>query len=383
MHLLQGDSRQTDAQAAVAEATLDWPPGAALDLLLAFCSTRQDPHLVASSLAAKFPGVPVIGCTTAGEHIAGRHSKGSLVLTGLRAPHIRFRTAAVEDIGGFNEESARKAADELLAKLGVHRDELSPAKHFCLTFMDGLSRKEEAVSALMADELGGIPLIGGSAGDDLRFERTHVFHEGRALSGAAVFAIAESDLPFEVVKHQHYTTTPRSLVITRADVPSRRVIEMDGYPALEAYARALRMRPSDITSDVTSENPLTFVCDNKIYVRSVQRIEADGSMVFYCGIEEGMVLSIGGHEDMGTALARDLAAPSTAPGPADLFIVFNCILRALEADKGCHHEELGDIAQRFGGHVIGFDTYGEQLGGLHINQTLVGIVLRGAAPSAS
>lgn len=381
MHLLQGDSRLPDAGAAVTEATRDWPPGAALDLILAFCSTRQDANLVASSLAAKFPGVPVIGCTTAGEHITGRHATGSLVLTGLRAPHLRFRTAAVENLSGFNEDTARGVVDELLGKLGVHRDELSPEKHFCLAFIDGLSCKEEAVSALMADELAGIPLIGGSAGDDLRFERTHVFHDGRALSGAAVFVIGESDLPFDVVKHQHYTTTPRSLVITRADVPSRRVYEMDGYPALESYARALGLEPAQVTSDVTFENPLTFVCDHKIYVRSVQRIEADGSMVFYCGIEEGMVLSIGGHEHMGLALTRDLV-PAAARGPADLFIVFNCILRALEADKGGHHAALGETARRFGGHVIGFDTYGEQLGGLHINQTLVGIALRSAAPSA-
>ena len=378
MYVLQGQSQHSEARQAVSDATKDWALGTgSLDLLFVFCSTKQDPALVAKILAEKFPGVPTVGCTTAGEHIADRHLTGGLVLTGIRTPTIRWSTAIARNLSdGFSEEDARAVTDRLISQLGVCRDDLDPSKHFCLVFIDGLSRREELVSARIADALEGIPLVGGSAGDDLRFARTDVIHGAEAATSAAVFALGESTTAFEILKHQHYTTTPKSLVITRADVASRRVYEMDGYPAIEAYARVLGLEPTQLTPNVTFSNPLTFVCDHKIYVRSIQRIETDGSLVFYCGIEEGMVLSVGGHESMDVALERDLGKwrEAAAKGrPIELFLAFNCILRALEANQEDRHAQLGKILKATSKNVIGFDTYGEQLSGLHINQTLVGI----------
>lgn len=376
MRVLQGHSLKSDALEAVSEATEGWASDGRIDLILVFASTAQDPDAVAHAIQSKFPDVPVVGCTTAGEHLGKEHFNGGLVMMGLSSDRMRWSTAIASDLGSFDEARARALSDQLLADLGVSRDDVDPTKHFCLLFVDGLSCKEEVVSSLMADALEGLPLLGGSAGDDLKFKQTHVFHGGKAVPGAAVFAIAESSVPFEVIKHQHYTTTPNSLVITRADVTTRRVYEMDGYRAIDAYANALRVPVSDVTSDVTFMNPLTFVCNNEIYVRSIQRVESDGSIIFYCGIEEGMVLSIGGHEEMTTALNRDLTTLSERMKSADLFIACNCILRALEAGKLHKYEPLGELLQGFGGNVIGFDTYGEQLNGLHINQTLVGIAIR-------
>jgi hypothetical protein len=376
MQVLQGRSPNPSGKDAVAEATRDWSPDHPIDMLLAFASTAQDPDEVASALASRFPGTPTLGCTTAGEHLGGHHYNGNLVVMGLSSRGIRWATAVAPDLESFREEQARDITDRLLAALHIARDDVDPQRQFCLTFMDGLSHKEEVVSALMADALEGLPLLGGSAGDDLKFERTHVFHGGRALRGAAVFALADSQVAFEFVKHQHYTTTPKSLVITRADVARRRVYEMDGYPAIEAYAAALGIAVSEVTSEVTFMNPLTFVCNSEIYVRSIQRVEQDGSIVFYCGIEEGMVLSVGGHEEMTPALGRDIEALRQRIAGADVFLACNCILRALEATKLQQHEALGDILRGFGGNVIGFDTYGEQLNGLHINQTLVGVAIR-------
>ena len=138
----------------------------------------------------------------------------------------------------------------------------------------------------MAEALEGIPLLGGSAGDDLKFEQTNVFYAGEALTSVAVFVLAEATTPFTILKHQHFLTTPVSVVVTKADVAHRRVYEIDGDRALDAYARALRMPVADITADVTFLHPPTFLCGHQLYVRSIQCVEADGSLIFYCGIEE-------------------------------------------------------------------------------------------------
>lgn len=378
MQVFQGKSLSADAAVAVAEATKGFELGGATpDLVLVFSSTKQDPDALAKALSQRFPGAKVAGCTTAGEIIDDGHAKGAVVISAIVSPTIRWAVRAVTELASLDEARAQKTADELFADLGTSRDAVDPARNFCLTFIDGLSMKEEHVVSMMADALAGLPLLGGSSGDDLAFQATRVFANGDALAGAAVFVLAESKHPYEIIKHQHYTTTPRSLVITKADVPNRRVYEMDGYPALEAYARALGMKVEDVNGDVCFMNPLTFVYGGEIYVRSIQRVEPDQSIVFYCGIEEGMVLSIGGHEEMVGALDRDLSAVSAKSGKADLFIACNCILRALETDKRNLFDDLGKVLAKSAHHVIGFDTYGEQLNGLHINQTLVGVALRG------
>ncbi len=375
MKAYTGISTRADGEVAVREATASVPPGLRPDVVFAFASTRQDPDVVARALAARFPGSLITGCTTAGEIVDGRHANGSVVVAALDSPEVRWSLQPVRGLLTFDEASARETAEALFSALGIKADDADPARHFCLGFIDGLSMKEERVASLMADALAGLPLLGGSSGDDLAFKETRVFFNGEALRDGAVFALGEARTPFEIVKHQHFTTTPRSVVITRADVAARRVYEIDGYTALEAYARALGLTPAQVTGEVTFMHPVTFVCNGEIYVRSIQRVEPDGSLVFYCGVEEGMVLSLGGHEDMRGALARDLSALTLRRGIPEVFVACNCILRALEATRGEHHDEIGAVLLRNAHHVIGFDTYGEQLHGLHINQTLVGLAL--------
>lgn len=378
MKVVQGTSTAPSAETAVKEALaaapLEGPPP---DLVLAFASTKQDPDAVVRLLHARYPTAVLSGCTTAGEIVDAGHTTGGFAVSLVWSPEVKWSLGVVRDVAGLSPDGARALADELFRGVARTREEADSRRHFCLTFMDGLSMKEEHVVSLMAEALEGLPLLGGSSGDDLAFKGTRVFAGGEALTGAAVFLLGETKKPFAVLKHQHYTTTPEQLVITKADVPNRRVYEMDGYPALEAYARALGLPPEKVDGDVCFMHPLTFVSAGEIYVRSIQRVEPDGSIIFYCGIEEGMVLSVGGHEDMEPALARDLGAFTRTHGRPDLFIACNCILRALESTKRGEHEALGKVLVANAEHVIGFDTYGEQLNGLHINQTLVGLGLYG------
>lgn len=377
MRVEQGRSLLADADMAVEEATRFMSTSERPDLVLVFCSTVQSAERVASAIALRFPGAPMAGCVTAGELLDEDHQNGGLVISSLFTPSIRWAVTLVTDVASFDAERAAATADDLFAQVGGRAAASDKPSQFCLTFIDGLSMREESVVSLMADALDGVPLVGGSSGDDLHFRDTCILSHGGAARGAAVFVLASTTSGFEIIKHQHYTQTDASLVITRADVATRRVFEMDGRCAIDAYAAALGVSPAEVTSELSFMNPLVFSCDGELYVRSIQKVEADGSIVFYCGIEEGMVLSIGGHEDMQRALDRDVRSSLGEGTRGELLIACNCILRALEATKRAQHVELGKTLAARARHVIGFDTYGEQLNGLHINQTLVGVLLFG------
>lgn len=316
------------------------------------------------------------GCTTAGEQIGGSHHRGALVVAGVISPNVRWKTTLVENIATFEQATADAAVGRLFGELAVDPASFDPRELFCLTFIDGLSMKEETIASMVAESLDGVSLIGGSAGDDLKFTKTHVITEGRAETNAAVLVLGHSKTPFTILKHQHFVDTPRTLAITRADVDARRVYEMDGLPAAIAYSRALGIEREALTDELTFSNPLTFSCRGELYVRSILKVNDDDSITFYCGIEEGMVLDVGGHTNLVEALRDDLTATCRGQEKFAFLIGCNCILRALEAESGASHPAVGEVISKASRSSIGFDTYGEQLNGLHINQTLVALAFR-------
>jgi hypothetical protein len=89
-----------------------------------------------------------------------------------------------------------------------------------------------------------------------------------------------------------------------------------------------------------------------------------------------MVLEVGGHTDMIGALTASVDAFLATHAQPKFFLGFNCILRALEMTGAKLDDGIARAWRSLSPCSVGFDTYGEQLNGLHINQTLVGICLR-------
>lgn len=378
MKVYQGQSHHMELQAILEDLLRDFPEqdaSAQPDVILVFASTAQPSDELMRALASRYAECVLVGCTTSGEHITGSHHNGSVVITGLHTPQIQWASCLLDDVVTCEADEVSSCVSGLFEKLDVHPDRNFPLNElFGVLFIDGLSMSEERVTAMCSDALEGVQLVGGSAGDDLKFESTRVFHRGEVKSGAAVLLLARSHMPFRVLKHQHFYTTPERLAITRADVDRRLVYEMDGYPAAQAYARALGITRAELNSDTSFLHPLSFQSNGELYMRSVQSINEDDSLTFYCAIEEGMVLNVSNSYDMDEAMSKAFEGFE-----AKFVLGFHCILRSLEAKKASLHD---DLASTFGAHSatsIGFDTYGEQLNGLHINQTLLALALGCAA----
>ena len=60
-------------------------------------------------------------------------------------------------------------------------------------------------------------------------------------------------------------------------------------------------------------------------------------------------------------------------GPPLLTIGCDCFLRRLEIESDGGVEQTGEFLRRQ--QVIGFNTYGEQFNGMHINQTFTGVAI--------
>jgi len=362
-----GSSHAHDPAAAIAEvrASIHQPDLAAVFL---FCSPSYDLDALGREIAGAF-ACPVVGCTSAGQIGRSGYQRGGLTAASIASPELVAHTLLVDPLTDCHERASAVAATArtLVEQLPAGR------RAFGVLLADGLSLSEEALVATLYQSLGDVPIVGGSAGDDLTFTRTAVYFAGRFLTNAAVFTIFETSHAFKAFKVQHFRPGERRLVITAANPAVRRVFEIDGYPAAEAYAAAVGVPEPALDSAVFSAHPLMLRIGGSHYIRSISKVGLDRSLDFFCAIDEGLVLAVGEAEDPLATLERGLAAASGEQGRPAIVIGCDCILRRLELESTGLDGPVGQLLADW--NVMGFSTYGEQFHAVHVNQTFTGLAL--------
>ena len=113
------------------------------------------------------------------------------------------------------------------------------------------------------------------------------------LHDAAVVAILSTERPMRVFRAQHYLPGSIKMVITAADPVARVVHEINAEPAAREYARLVGARLDELGPAVFAAHPPMVRAGGEYYVRSIQTANPDGSLTFYCAIDEGVVLTLG------------------------------------------------------------------------------------------
>jgi hypothetical protein len=362
-----GTSFARDAAAAVDEIRgAVEQPGAGV--LILFCSASYDLAALGTALKRAFD-YPVVACTSSGQIGPLGYQKGGITAATIAGEDLSIRTYLISPLSECQARAAEVArrVQQDLDRPGRGR------RAFGLLLADGLSQAEEALAATLYQSLGDVPIIGGSAGDDLKFEETRVYWDGAFVSGAATLAVFETSRRFKAFKVQHFRPTEQKLVTTSADPARRLVREIDGFPAADAYAEKLGLTFDQFDAKAYSRHPLLLRVGSEHYVRSIQRVNPDHSLSFFCAIAEGLVLSVGEGLDPVAALESGLRQVTEELGEASIVIGCDCILRRLEHEQRAVDGRIGEILAHH--RVIGFSTYGEQYNALHVNQTLTGVAI--------
>jgi hypothetical protein len=307
-------------------------------------------------LADTFPGVPSLGCTTAGELVTGKMLDGSLVVAAFEADEVS-KACAVP----IETSDVKSALDQLTGQF----DDINLDTHVGLILMDGMSGQEEMLMEKLGDSTD-LTFVGGSAGDDMAFAKTSVSANGIVTSGPGVLALLQVPAGFDLIKTQSFTKTDQTLTPTRVDRENRAVLEFNGQPAAQAYAKAVGASSSEEAGNSFMNAPLGLMAGDEPYVRSPQRFDGD-KLHFYCSVMENVELSLLKGTDIVTDTAKALEGSSHRA-----LVVFNCILRTLDIKNNGQQNDFGSLFTR---PTIGFATYGEAYIG-HINQTATILALR-------
>jgi len=345
--------------------------------VVVFASWQVPTAALASALAARFPRSRVMGCTSSNEIGPDGVAEGTIAALALYAPAVNAGLGVARALRGQSLAASRDAVTAAAAALGRTPTELDPRRHVAVTLFDGRSNLAEGFCLATAATAPQIQFVGGAASDLIGGEpRTRTFCGEEVIEGGGVVAVLETDLPFTVVAWEHLEPTPVRVVVTRADPAQRLLHELDGQPAIARYRELVAGLGGTITdTESTAVFPFARYVEGKAYVRSVYELD-DHALRMASAVETGQVLRLMRTGDLIGSTARELMRADELVHGMKALLAFSCIARHHEAGRFGHGEGLAAVYKRF--PVIGFSSFGEQLGATLVNHTLTGLAL-GAA----
>ena len=352
-------------------------------LLIVFCSDSYDLEALAKGVASEADGVPMVGCSTAGEIAASGPADASVVVTALGGAGFSIKTGVACDAS----MRLREAASEAVSACATGLDHDGHSVVLLLT--DGLGGDQMEVIRGAYDVVGAqIPLVGGCAGDDLKMDVTYQLFDGEVLRDAVVAAAISSDAPIGIGVQHGWRPVDDPMLVSRST--GNRVDELDDQPALDVYLRRLDA-PAEAWDDADAfihfamTHPLGMTRRSGAEVRFVAEADFETrSLVCIAGIPQGGLAWIMEGDEDSVLEATDGACREALAGlhgePPLGLVAFDCIARRGvlgEAGIGREIDRITTFAD--GAPVAGFYTYGEIARttgrqGFH-NQTLVVLAL--------
>jgi hypothetical protein len=355
-----GHSNDPDSRAAIAEVLEqcqqslagEMPQAAMLLMAIDF-----DYPMILAEIQAAFPGIELIGGTTNGEISSVlEFQEDSLSLMVFCADRVEIRAGLGRGLGKDPAAAVQEAIQTATSKL------TRPPK-LCLTLPDSLNINGVLVVQSLQKELGAkVPILGGTAGDNLTFDQTRQFFNGEVAANALPILVFAGDLDCSHGIASGWKVIGNKSQITKAE--GCVIYEIDGQRAVDFYRNSLG------TANVAAEYisyPLAIFEPglDDFYLRSPwSHDEETGSMTFTASIPSGAQVQMteATRENVMEATTTSLNnALTTYPGdtPAAA-IVISCAARRLRLGTEAKEEyEIFKTNLPAGLPCCGFYSYGE------------------------
>lgn len=371
-------SNNKDEHSAVCEV-LQQIKQAEQKCVIFFVSSHYDQIKIAEAISSyaeqdqDYQDVEFVGCTSAGEFTQQGFMEESITAMSFASPDLTVGIGIGKQISENPIGAAKKAVEKACYQLGIEVDNLNSANYTGLVLIDGLQSVEEYIMLGISKTARSLRVAGGSAGDDFNFSKTIIHARGKTYENAMVLLIFKTNVPVRFFQTSSYLPTNKKLKITKADLDNRIVYEINGRPAADEYARALGIGVDELDADVFMKHPLALSFGEEYYLRSPLKVlSEERALMFFSHINEGTKVTIMRPGQI-IQETKDVIKKIQHEIPdISAIIAFNCILRYREAAKEGH---LASLIKELGiAPLIGFNTYGEQYNGMHVNQTTTLIV---------
>jgi len=352
------------------------------DAVIVFASSRFDYAALLTAVREQCRPAILVGSSSAGEFTGDSRGEGTACALALHSKVIRFAAGLGRNVSADREAAARQVVSSFQG--GDNHDFPYRA---ALVMTDALAgHADDLVEQLTLLTSGKYQFAGGGAGDDARFERTHVFYGVEAFTDAVVALEMQSKKPLGVGVGHGWVPASDMLRVTEAD--GMRLISLNGLPAVEAFEAHASAGAQSFARDA----PLPFFLHNILGIdtgaghrlRVPLAVHEDGSVSCAAEIPTGArvhIMKATGESAVTAAKEATQAAVQKLHGQkpgAALF--FDCVATRLRMGDAFGFE-VDTVSDLLGGaDLVGCNTYGQiarsegQFGGFH-NCTAVVMVL--------
>lgn len=351
------------------------------DALIVFASSRYDYRELLRALEASCDPKTMVGCSSAGEFTSATQGEGMACAVALRSQEMRFSAAV-----GRGLRLDRTGAADLVSSL-IGMTTLDYPYRSAIVLADALAGyTDDLIEKLTVLTAGTYQFIGGGAGDDARFQHTHVFHGTEPISDAVVALEILSDRPIGIGAAHGWEPASDAMRVTEAD--GFRVVSLNATPAVEIfqeYAETTGQR-------FDLNDPLPFFLDNIIGIstghglklRVPLAVNPDGSIDFAANVPAGSIIHI---MEASSTSPSDAASTAVASALQQLdgwkpkvALFFDCVATRLRLGKDFGFE-LDTVRRALGeAPFVGCNTYGQivradgQFSGFHNCTAVVCII---------
>ena len=214
---------------------------------LVYADQKHDLGVVESVLRGAWGAVPVLGCSTSGEINAEGPHEGSIVVLAAMAEGFHAGTALARGVMKEPEAAARDLARQLEAKKGPGKYTLIVVHTVGFTVQE--SGFEHRAFPVIQQAFPNAIIVGGSAGDGLKFLSSQVLADGRASNDAIGAMIITTDRPIASSLEHGYRTAGTKLRVTASK--GNHVHELDGQKAVRRYAELLGTTEKELTKGIS------------------------------------------------------------------------------------------------------------------------------------
>jgi hypothetical protein len=361
----------SDLGAQIAAAMKGETPGA----VIVFASARYDHGQLLRALeAACHPGC-LIGSSSAGEFTSGTRGEGKACALAIRALDMRFSVGVARNLGADRAAAAKQVVASFQG-LATHSFPFPFRSALVLT--DALAgHADDLIDQLTLATSGMYQFFGGGAGDDARFQKTHVFHGTEAITDAVVALEILSAKPMGIGVSHGWEPASDGMRVTEAD--GMRLVSLNGMPAVQAFSE----HAEDTGQAFDRADPLPFFLHNILGIevggahrlRVPLSVNEDGSIACAADIPTGAIVfimktSVGSAIEAAEDATRSALAGLQGNKP-NVALFFDCVATRLRLGNAFGFELqavdtlLGDAS------LVGCNTYGQiaraegQFGGFH------------------
>jgi PAS domain S-box-containing protein len=344
--------------------------------LIVFVSVKYDLPEVLRGIRTICPESPLFGCTTACE-ICNVPLQESVVVTVMASSYIKVSCALGRDVS----KDWQSAVDDVITSPAIHAyfDDvtywqeltLKGKSVFAILFSPGNTRHStsqsyEILEAIKVKSLGRLPVFGGSTADDWRMETNFVLWGDEVIPDGMLLAVFETQLQFGIAMDHGFVPTPHQTTVTR--VRGHEVLELDGYPAADVFARISGTTRGDLQGKhltLTTDHTMgTSDSMGQYSINVASFITTNGGINFTQPVAASTVLTLMEPDANNRHLAgqnalRKAIMRGGVTDPA-LSLVAYCALRPkISGEKSL--EEMHLMTEMLAGSpLVGFCSFGEQ-----------------------